>query len=99
MPLFLVRLGGLLVPPLVVPDDLARVLEPRCPSSAAEQGVAPRVQRPAHLLHRHLRVFPPAAGPCGPTRTPSPAAPGLGDGSARRAAAPRNAPTRLPTWP
>src|SRR5215211_1459107 len=99
MPPLLVGAGGLLVAALVVADDEADVPGLRRAAPPAEQGRASLVQRPAHLLHRHLWVFPPEAGPYAPTRSPSRSGPGSGAASARRSACPRNASAPPPTCP
>ncbi len=96
MPLFLVGLGGLGVPPLVVADDVAGVPHLGDAPPPAEHRPAPLVQRPAHLLGRHLRVFPPAAAPCGWPRTPGRPGPGSGAAPARCSPAPRSASARPP---
>src|SRR5215210_5273332 len=94
MPLFLVRLGGLRVPPLVVADDIAGVTHLGNTPPPAEHRPAPLVQRPAHLLGRHRRVFPPAAAPSGWPRTRGRSGPGLGAGPGRYSPAPRSPATR-----
>src|SRR6478752_6366065 len=99
MPLFLVGLGGLSVPPLVVPDDLAGVPGLGHAPPPAEHRRAPLVQRPAHLLRRHLRVFPPATARCEWPRTPTRSTPGSGAAAARCSPAPRSASTPLPASP
>src|SRR5262245_52157431 len=96
MPLFLVGLRSLLVSPLVVADDLACVPQFRDPPTPTEQCLAPHVERPAHLLGTHQRVFPPAAAACGRPRTPARPKPGSGGGSTRYSRGPRSASTRLP---
>src|SRR5215212_6435428 len=96
MPLFLVGLGGLGVPLLVVADDVAGVPHLGHAPPPAEHDRAPVVQSPAHLLRRHLWVFPPATAPCGWPRTPAPPAPGPGAGPARCSPAPRSASARPP---
>src|SRR5215210_1034276 len=99
MPPFLVRPRGLLVSALVVADHLPDVRQVRGPTPVAERQRAPRIQRPAHLFHRHERVFPPAAGPCGSTRNPAPPDPAPGVGPDRRTAGPRSASAPLHSWP
>src|SRR3954469_19339706 len=96
MPLLLVGLGGLGVPPLVVPDDLACVPPLGHAPPPAEHRPAPLVQRPAHLLGRHLRVFPPAVARCGWPRTPARPGPGSGAAATRCSPAPRSASGRPP---
>src|SRR6187397_787012 len=90
MPLFLVGLGGLSVPPLMVADDLAGMPDLGHAPPPAEHDRAPLVERPAHLLGRHLRVFPPAAARCGWSRTPAPPTPGPGAAATRCSPAPRS---------
>src|SRR4051794_35308796 len=99
MPLLLVGLGGLSVPPLVVPDDVAGVLHLGDAPPPAEYRPAPLVQRPAYLLRGHLGVFPPAAAPCGWRRTPRRPKRGPGGGPDRRSSAPRSPSARLPASP
>jgi hypothetical protein len=69
MPLLLVGLRRLGVAPLVVADDPAHVLHLGPTAAAAEHRRAAVVQRPAHLLGRHLGIFPPAAAGCGRPRS------------------------------
>src|SRR5262245_7156943 len=99
MPPLLVGPGRLLVAALVVADLLADVDGIRGPPPPAEQRLAADVQSPAHLLHRHPRVFPFAAGPCAPPRTPARSGPGSDAAPARRTAAPRSASAPPPTSP
>src|SRR5687768_9858212 len=99
MPLFLVGLGGLGVPPLVVADDRAGVPHLGHAPPPAEHDRAPLVQSPAHLLRRHLWVFPPAAAPSGWRRTPGRRGPASGVGAARCSPAPRSASVRPPACP
>src|SRR4051812_46372368 len=96
MPLLLVGLGGLSVPPLVIPDDLAGVPNLCDAPAPAEHRPAPLVERPAHLLRGHLRVFPPATAPCAWSRTPTRSGPGSGAATGRCSSAPRNPSFRLP---
>src|SRR5947209_20539266 len=95
MPLFLVRLGGLGVPLLVVSDDVAGVPDLGRAASPAEHRRTPPVQRPAHLLGRHPRVFPPATARCEWPRTPTRSTPGSDAAATRCSPAPRSASTRL----
>src|SRR5262245_28320447 len=99
MPPPLVGAGRLLVAALVVADHLADVTDLGRPPPPAEQHRAAAVQPPAHLFHRHLRVFPPAAGLCAPTRSPSRSGPGSDAAPARRTAGPRSASAPPPTSP
>src|SRR3954469_16781125 len=99
MPLFLVSLGGLRIPPLVVADDLAGVPHLRDAPPAAEHRPAPLVQRPAHLLGRHPRVFPPSAAPSGWPRTRGRRARVAGAASARCSSGPRSPSARPPACP
>src|SRR3954470_19931803 len=98
MPLFLVGLGGLGVPPLVVLDDLAAVPDLGHAAPPPEHRRAPLVQRPAHLLGRHLRVFPPAAARCAWPRTRARSTPGSGAAATRYSPAPRSASARPLAW-
>src|SRR3954468_38163 len=95
MPLFLVGLGGLRVPLLVVADDVAGVPHLGDAPPPAEHRPAPLVQSSAHLLGRHLWVFPPATAPCGWSRTRGRSAPTSGAGPVRCSPAPRSASARL----
>src|SRR5829696_8215118 len=95
MPLFLVRPGGLGVAPLVVSDDLAGVPHLGDGAPAAEHARAPVVQCPAHLLGRHLGVFPPAIARCGWPRTPAPPGPTSGASATPCSHAPRSPSARL----
>src|SRR3954467_12239109 len=99
MSLFLVGFGGLSVPLLVVADDVAGVPGLGHAPPPAEHRRAPPVQRPAHLLGRHLRVFPPATARRGRPRTPERSTPGSGAAATRCSPAPRSASTRLPASP
>src|SRR3954467_13421893 len=99
MSLFLVGFGGLSVPLLVVADDLAGVPGLGHAPPPAEHRRAPPVQRPAHLLGRHLRVFPPATARCAWPRTPTRSTPGSGAARARCSPAPRSSPARLLACP
>ena len=69
------------------------------PRSASSHSAHCSVQPPAHLLRRHLRIFPPAAAR--PARPQTSASPGTTSGAAStpRSSAPRNAgnPLALPT--
>src|SRR3954471_22641941 len=96
MSLFLVGLGGLSVPPLMVADDLAGVPDLGHAPPTTEHDHAPLVQRPAHLLGRHLRVFPPAAARYAWPRTPARPTPGSGAAAAPCSPAPRSASSRPP---
>src|SRR3954454_16721401 len=93
MPLFLVGPGGLGVPLLVVADDAAGVPHLGHPSPPTEHDRAPVVQRPAHLLGRHLWVFPPATAPCGWSRNRGRSELVSGAGPTRCSLAPRSAST------
>src|SRR5262245_44265769 len=99
MPPLLVRFGGLRVAPLVVANDGTDVAQLGRPPPTAEQRRAALVQRPAHLLRRHERVFPPAAAGCASPRTPGPPAPGSGAGSGPCRPAPRSPTGPLPVCP
>src|SRR5439155_199768 len=96
MPPFLVGFGGLSVPPLVVPDDLAGVTQLGDAPPPAEHRPAPLVQRPAHLLGRHLGVFPPATAPCGWRRIPGQPGPASRVATTPCSLAPRSASVRPP---
>src|SRR5436305_11931784 len=99
MPPLLVRPGRLLVAALVVSDHHADLPGRAGSPPAAEPRRAPGVQRSAHLFHRHLRIFPPAVGPCGSTRSPSRSGTGSGGGSAPHTAAPRSGSAPPPSSP
>src|SRR6266540_3703526 len=99
MPLFLVGACGLLVAALVVADHLAHMTGLGRAPAAAEQHGAADVERPAHLLPGHLRVFPPAAARCGLTQRPSQSRPGSDVAPGPRTAAPRSASAPLPACP
>src|SRR5687767_11615556 len=99
MPPFFVGPGRLLVAALVVADHPADVPDLRRPPPAAQQRRAAGVQSPADLLHRHLGVFPPAAGRCAPPRTPARSGPASGAAPARRTAAPRSGSAPPPASP
>src|SRR5690349_7072093 len=81
---------GLLVATLMIADHHADVRALAPAPAAAEQHPAAFVQRPAHLLHRHLRVFPPAAAACAPPRTPTRSGPAADDAPAPHTADPRS---------
>src|ERR1019366_128539 len=87
----LVGACGLLVSPLVIADHLAHMTRLRRPPPTTKQDRAPHVQLPSHLLPRHPWIFPPGAGPGGPTRTPSRSGSGSGAASAPCIACPRSA--------
>src|SRR5262245_36210649 len=97
MPLLLVGANRLLVAALLIANHRAGVTGLGRPPPATEQRRAPRVQRPAYLLHGHLWIFPPAAGPYGPPRSPSRSAPAPGAAPARRTAALHSASALLPS--
>src|SRR5262245_37101742 len=99
MPLFLVGASGLFVAALVIANHLAHMAGLGRAAATAEQHHAALVQRPAHLLPSHLRVFPPAAARCGPTRTPSRSGPGSDGAPGPRTAAPRSASAPPPACP
>src|SRR6201746_2189809 len=99
MPPLLVRACRPLVSVLVVADHLAHMTGLRRPPPPAEQRRTSHVKCPADLLPRHPRVFPPAAGPCGPTRSPSRSGPESGVASAPRTACPRSASAPPPASP
>src|SRR6185437_12057090 len=61
---FLPRLPGRSVPPLVVAQCRQALLAATRPPPLLLPLLAQQVQRTAHLLHRHFRIFPPAAAPC-----------------------------------
>src|SRR5262249_37081269 len=60
----LARLPSRPVPPLVVADRMQAVLAAVRPPLQLLPLLAQLVQATAHLLHRQLRAFPPAAAPC-----------------------------------
>src|SRR5262245_51564925 len=95
MPLLLVRLGGLSVSPLVIPDDVAGMPDLGDAPPPTEHGPASLVQGPAHLLRGHLRVFPPAVAPCAWPRTRARSGPGSDAAAGRCSSAPRNPSARL----
>src|ERR1035441_10169965 len=66
---FLMRLACNAVAALMVVDTGPPVLAPTRPPAALLPLLAQQVQRTAHLLHRHLWIFPPATAPCGRLRT------------------------------
>src|SRR5215469_8809235 len=99
MPPFLVGLRGLLVAPLVVVDDRTGVAYLRAAPPPAEHRRAPLVQRPAHLLRRHTRVFPPATAPCASPRTPARSGPGPGAESVPCSRVPRSPTVPPPACP
>src|SRR5262249_30797672 len=82
---------------LVIRNGLSQVLPPTRAPSPPQHLQAAHVQRPAHLLHGHFRVFPPASVPCAAPRTPVPSGTGSGAASARHSHAPRSASARFPT--
>src|SRR3954453_8932639 len=94
----LVGTGGLLVASLVVADHLARVSGRCCPPTPTEESGTSHVERPAHLLHRHLGIFPPAGDPCGATRTPAPQDPEQGAAPTPPPAPPRSASAPPRPW-
>src|SRR5271167_521582 len=63
MPPFFVRVRRLLVPPLVITNDLAGVAKFRSSPAAAKDRRAALIQGPAHLFGRDLGIFPPAVVP------------------------------------
>src|SRR5262245_57802844 len=77
------------VTPLVVANDLGRVLQLARPPPRQQPGQADPVQTPAHLLRRHLRVFPPAAERPARTRTSTSGSTRSGAAAAPRNCAPR----------
>src|SRR5688572_30501466 len=99
MPLFLVGLGGLGVPPLVVADDGAGVPHLGDAPPPAEHDRAPLVQRPAHLLGRYVRVFPPAAARRASPRTQALPGPGPSAAATRCSPAPRSPSAPPPASP
>src|SRR4051794_28447117 len=99
MPLSLVGLGGPGVPLLVVADHVARVPDVGDAPPPAEYRPAPLVQRPAHLLGRHRRIFPPVAAPSGRLRTRGQSAPASGAASVPCSSDPRSPSARLPASP
>src|SRR5215510_9241701 len=99
MPLFLVGASRLLVAALVVADHLAYLTGLGCAAATAEKHRATLVQRPAHLLPSHLRVFPPVAARCAATQKPSRSRPESSGVPSRRTAVPRNASAPLPACP
>src|SRR4030088_961742 len=52
------------VPPLVIREGDSFVLATRASPTPLLPLQAQQVQRTAHLLHRHLRIFPPAVAAC-----------------------------------
>src|SRR5215471_14492797 len=99
MPLFLVRLRGLFVAALVVTDDLTRVPQLRDAPPTAEYHCTAVVERSAHLLRRHLGIFPPATAACEWPRTRGRVRPRADDASTRYSPVPRSASGRPPVWP
>src|SRR5262245_43955979 len=99
MPLFLVGLCGLLVAPLVVAKDLAQMPPLGNLPTTTQQRRAALVQRPAHLLRRHTRIFPPATARSAWPPSPTPPAPRSGAVSAPCRPAPRSASGRPPACP
>src|SRR5688500_17826293 len=90
MPLPLVGFRRPCVSRLVVADDFASMSHLGGAPSPAEHDRAPLVQCPAHLLRRHLGVFPPAAAPCEWQRTRGRSGPTSGAGVTRYSSAPRS---------
>src|SRR5277367_2269275 len=88
---FLVRLAGGAVAPLVVGDGVPLVLAARGPPLAFLPLQAQQVQRTADLLHRHLRIFPPATAPCGRRRRSASGGTAVGASSARCSSSPHSA--------
>src|SRR5579872_1931732 len=94
MPLFLVGLCRLGIPSLVVADDFADVLHFGNPPATAKHCCAPLVQRSAHLLCCHLRIFPPEVFRYEWPQSPAQSTPGSNAASARCSPVPRSASSR-----
>src|SRR5262245_19038863 len=99
MPLLFVRLRRLLVAPLVIAYDLARVLDLWRPPAAAKHGSAPLVQRPTHLLRSHTGIFPPAGAPCAWRQSPARSRPAPDAAATLCSPVPRNAASPPPVCP
>src|SRR5215467_1783538 len=95
----LVGLAGGPVAPLVV--GKGHELEP--PASSPPLALLPlqaqQVQGTAHLLHRHLRVFPPATAECARPRTTASAGTTPGASSGPCSPCLRSASSRSRPWP
>src|SRR5438132_12996239 len=91
--------SGLLVATLVIADHHADVTAFALAPATAEQNRAAFVQRPADLLHRYLRVFPPAAAGCVPPRIPARSGPTADGATVPHTADPRSGSTPLPSSP
>src|SRR3954451_13537104 len=63
------RLPGRSVPPLVIAERRQALLAATRPPLLLLPLLAQQVQRAAQLLHRHFRIFPPAAAGCARRRT------------------------------
>src|SRR5437764_577088 len=79
------------VAPLVVGDRGPLVLATSGPPLPLLPLQAQQVQRTADLLHRHLRIFPPATAPCGRRQRSALAGTASGASSARRSSCPHSA--------
>src|SRR6187200_1934493 len=99
MPPFFVRDRCLLVPSLVVANDLAGVAQFRNSSTSAKDHRAALVQRPANLLRGDLRIFPPAAALCASPRIPIPPGPAPDVGAGPSNLDLQNASSLLLAWP
>src|SRR5271169_1725374 len=87
----LVGLAGGPIPSLVVGDGVPPVLAARGPALLLLPLQAQQVQSTADLLHRHLRIFPPATAPCGRRRRSASAGTASGVASDRGSSSPRSA--------
>src|SRR5262249_2173418 len=68
---FLFGPTGGTVPPLVIANDLQHTGPVTVAPAPPQPPPAYLLERSAHLLHRHLRVFPPAAAACARRRRPT----------------------------
>src|SRR5262245_58657906 len=88
---FLPGLPSRPVPPLVVADRVQAVLAATRPPLTLLPLLAHLVQASAHLLHRQLRVFPPAAAPCARRQTSASTGTASGAASGPYSPSPHNA--------